>query len=391
VAPKEKVVDGVSRLLTKTDIAVFSKHKSLDAAEQILKDAWVNMHEKIDSGAVETSVGFESWGRLATRCVLHLAKKGKLGLEKKDYTSLADIADMFHTDLAGGKQAAPSASAKADDISMPASIEDTSSPAFIACKQGFKAGNLYKSAQGKDIIRIDEFAQESVKVTVLNALLGDTKGLLGYSQLKDLREFAGKAPCTIEVPTTCWPEKNQHIMDEVKKAKAFSELYDNYCKEAYDAKKFKLIMYPNQLAVTEAFKVRELKFYPLPDSLSKISGTTSTGSIMCTLSSGDTVYISKPAMPKSSDKADWGKSMSMSYFWWVGSTDEQNDANMDYNPKTGVMTNRKALKKDDILKVYVERKADEKKRLAIKPDPGDKAEDKDQKQPGQSPQKKARK
>ena len=102
VSPPGKVIDGVSRLLVKSDIEKLkgkAKTAQVDAAEKVMADGWDSAIAMVEAGSAKKSEMNMAMGRLHSRMILFLTGKGKLGPEKKEFESIAVIEQAFQEDL----------------------------------------------------------------------------------------------------------------------------------------------------------------------------------------------------------------------------------------------------------------------------------------------------
>ena len=103
VAPPKKMLEKVARLITKSDVISLSgpnKRLQVAAAEGMMSDAWAKVRQSLDAGTMSEERADAMFGKLATRAILFLTKKGKEGIEGKSYASLKEIKDKFIAEFA---------------------------------------------------------------------------------------------------------------------------------------------------------------------------------------------------------------------------------------------------------------------------------------------------
>ena len=101
VAPK--VVDGIARLVTPTDVASLKSKDELilcTAAESLLGEAWGKINDQIAAAAMSEQKAHCIFGAASSRIALFLAKKQKQSYDCVGYASISDIKAKFCYDLA---------------------------------------------------------------------------------------------------------------------------------------------------------------------------------------------------------------------------------------------------------------------------------------------------
>eukprot|EP00435_Cladocopium_sp_Y103_P003767 s5081_g1.t1 len=99
-APKSKIQDGFSRLLTRCDVTALKGKKmapKLQELETTLERAWLYAKQYASSNE---GLAMKSYGKLQVRAVLHVLKKSKLGHEDCSYAGLDEIYQQFEADMA---------------------------------------------------------------------------------------------------------------------------------------------------------------------------------------------------------------------------------------------------------------------------------------------------
>ena len=76
--PEDRIVDGIARLITKTDLASLTNKQRMPemlAAEAILDEAWQMLLEAVQKERLEIIKAYAVFGRPASRTALLLTKK----------------------------------------------------------------------------------------------------------------------------------------------------------------------------------------------------------------------------------------------------------------------------------------------------------------------------
>ena len=96
-APKGKVQDGFSRLLTRTDVLALKSKKVADKLlelEAFMENAW-----KEASLHANKAMAYKAFGKFQVRSLLHLTKKSKHGHEEKTYADVKEIYNLFENEI----------------------------------------------------------------------------------------------------------------------------------------------------------------------------------------------------------------------------------------------------------------------------------------------------
>ena len=129
IAPKSKVIDGVARLLTKTDLIMLSNKKKIlqvTAGEELLAEVWKQLNES----DIESTARNNMFGRLSSRIILFLLNKQKDGVEDCNYKKLVDIKASFTAEFQAGGHIA-SKKTPVQRVAEPASFDDVSDPKWL--------------------------------------------------------------------------------------------------------------------------------------------------------------------------------------------------------------------------------------------------------------------
>ena len=157
-----RVVDGIARLITKTDVdRLRSMKDKASQANAMIKQAWELCHGLMDAGSVSPDACDILVGKFMVRMVLNLTGKEMQGPEKKVYQGSDAIIEALATAIraeAGDSQVdlgewskfgetkqkpnvAPAADTQASEV---VSLHDLSNHARIFAKKGFSIGCMIK-------------------------------------------------------------------------------------------------------------------------------------------------------------------------------------------------------------------------------------------------------
>jgi hypothetical protein len=322
-----KVTDGISRLLTITDI-VKLKNKAMKpkitAAEEFLAEAHGLLHKHPGYLA--------SYRKLTVRVILHLCNKGKQGAEKVDYGSLADIRAAFDEETGSGPTAAASSSSACEN--GPLTFENVSCPKWLAGQSGYMVGSKYVAKGYDNLFELTKFtgdADGNVIFTEQNMGFGQALVVtVKIAELSNMALWKGQhLPAALPSQMSGFlAYTSQQTEDESFKARCFlalSELTKVHGPlEAWLA----FSIHPSEVRARRAFKKGELKLVPSTDSTSKVS-LVANGGVEVRAHPKGSGYISGPApCNKTTELADWSKTTVLAAHWWVLNTSEGADANM---------------------------------------------------------------
>ena len=101
ISPKEKVVDGISKLVSKSDCSALSAKNKLTqatAAELLLSECWTELRSQCDQGNLSVGKCNGLFGKVSTRCIIFMLKKQKEGPDNAKYESFSQIKDKFEAE-----------------------------------------------------------------------------------------------------------------------------------------------------------------------------------------------------------------------------------------------------------------------------------------------------
>ena len=371
ICPKGKVVEGFARLLVKSDIvAITRKDKLLNvmAGEQILSDAWAKLQADMFAGTRDELDSFNKFGALSSRVALFLTGKQKEGIEGKEYgkvwNSLTEVSNAFDDELGRNVSASSAAPPKASapEVTSQTSLEQVSDPQWIANREGFCIGELYSLKGTKTVFKLEAMA--ATKVSFREQTLSHTDAEIKYVKFDELKrlfsKFSGKLQEKFDersIAPYLDVETDQFKFDVIK-----SEMFRELIKAAgvhqeLARKHVAFYANPYEVRCSEAIEANALKLIPVtylqnivPKSLT--SKTIVTGQ-------GKHFYLEAPPKARGTDPAGFAKGTMFAAYWSVGTTDDENEANMKYVKMQvpdftfQILQNSKALQPFDKLVVFV--------------------------------------
>ena len=362
-----KVVDKISKLLTKTDVLYLQKLDKLPDIEQSLREAWGKINDMINAKQIADDRAHAAYGKFCIRMVLHAVKKEKLGWEAKTYSDYDAISRMFSLDLIAQTTAksflTSSSSSSKDKQPTMASLAEASSAVWIASQKGFDVGKLYNflvpQAEGADanavdkrLVGIAEMGENHVLVQEITVLTSSPEQWsLTYQDLNLLTKFTGKAPALLpKQMLDFFPKEQPCFKREAARCELFAHMASK-CMQGYPTDgSLKFALNPTIAIASKNFKRNELKLPLGTDSLAKVSVAETKGCVRVEMQG--VFWVGQPAVPKTAIISDMNQHMVMIPFWWVSTTDNKDEANMEYKASTMELVNVKAVKSGDVLKKF---------------------------------------
>ncbi len=397
----QRLVDGVARCLTKTDVSSLGGNKRvfllqtvenhLEEAEAICNHLLANHPDtlKPDSDIAEKISNIE--GLFKVRLGAHICKKGKQTFERKDWASVDDIVRAFCKEVHGmidgvdGCQLplfsstwvtiVAGAKADAEEEKMQTSkvelmtVERLKSTEEAAKRKGYKQGSMiFEKAVGLkaglyEIIVLGDECELAERDSFKPVeALRNVK--VSFDTLwKNWITFSGVASVRLDVDWSghaMWKQTDGLL--ELSKAKLFEALFDHANDNPVTPQDVVLCIKPVCLRANRDFKTQELVLVPCVPHMANLTITKGSGlDLDMQVGSGQTklrFFVVKPSQPtKAFD--EW-KHESVNPFWGVGSTHNQADANLKYqivkidDISFQVLTTRRSVKKMDVLQYYKE-------------------------------------
>lgn len=219
-----KIVDGIARLLTKSDVQALAKkekRQEVKSTESMLGDCWCTAVDFIEHGHVTFDKVCLLLGRLHTRSILHLVGKGKIGPEKRVFDSIGSILQCFRDEFVkslpeGIKPPTVWSEVKVDSLSDVASssappnvmlqLGDLSDPVRVCKSLGYEVGKHYVHKQTKLIVKLVDVSPTGCTVIEHNMGIGEPQRFslqaVSVCSGKELAIFKGQLPTKLD-PELC--------------------------------------------------------------------------------------------------------------------------------------------------------------------------------------------
>ena len=383
----EKVVDGIARLIFKSDIdKIQSPNKRVGAleADACIKMAWTLADNACQAGHISQDSFDDIVGKIMFRMVLFLVEKQKLSPEKIEFQDIADIRSKFCSDM---KIACGDALASIIDLgdwgetSTPVvdvatgvavygsevllSMEEQNDPLRIFTSHGFKIGDYVKERgiEGAHIFKITEFNAGKIELAVFDVFQENV--IAASVQLDKFLDgwviHSSKLPKVIDIPVIV----STTINDDCVRADCLHALaaYEKLQLTPPHALSHKVpvkrniqyLMFPQIIAATADMPKNSIKLAPLT-TMSNISLEKKKGAAEINVGNGRFVYATQPAKPTSELEL---KDFIYTPFWWVGKSHNLADINMNFivqkvdGVSFPVLTNIRLVHKNERLYYFV--------------------------------------
>ena len=344
ICPENRVVDGVAKLLTKTDLTAIcrkSAFASLMAAEVSLQEAWDLMTLGEKNGVIDGVVKTRIFGKLSSRLALFLAKKQKEGLEGHVYKSIQEIVDAYKAELEIDASGMPSPIAAANapgssaTCEAPVEMSSMSDPIFIAKEKGFKEGKCFTSKDHPGMVfKLESFSESSVTFKQQRAEGLHGPALLvvkaGFDDLILFQETKRKLQALLPPSDLIKFSVGHHatLLRDQERAAVYSELAALASTHAeVEAQAVRWYTSPSELRSSEAIKKGKLVLVPVT-LLDRIAPTSATSPHIVN-GTEFTWYLEAPPKIKSEKPSDWVKSSVAAAFWAMATDDDAENANME--------------------------------------------------------------
>ena len=320
-SPVNKVVDGIARLVTKTDVERLKSTKlrsDVEKLEAFLNKQWTT----IKAGSHPKHVVYKVFGKLAIRAVLLTLKKEKQGSEGKEYKSLVDIELQMQEDLKGvSQQLVPASSNQEKKDTAMIGLVDAAKPMFnVISLLKLKLGQavVYKEQPEKvwKIQKLDDTGMELEYTSMLDPTTTIKLHLKPEeikSNIRIVKDIRLPKLMDSQVAETLFA--NITCSMEVQKAELFSTLMDAYNNHDTDTNHVMFQEQPDKIMYAyKNIKAKELVFIPVTDRVSNIIETEPKGTHAIVKDDHGTVFYILP--PKQVKKAEDGTySGTLAPFW----------------------------------------------------------------------------
>ena len=386
-----KVVDGIAKCLTKSDIDKMKgplKKKSGDV-NRVVKHAFTVCEDVVSKGALSQDSADVLLGKLMVRHCLQLVSKEQSGSQKKVYKDSDEIVSAFvncvraevdddAVDLGqwteipvvpvGHQSASAPSKGKVDGV---LSLQELEDPKRILDQSNFEVGGYVKEKAvegGSDVYKVIAQNEDGSISLKQWSMLGDRENLVFIVPLQKLLDgwsvHTGAMPCFLPYsPTLC--ANHPAIAQEFVKHRAFEALVNH--EKGEGLRKFKYTQFPNGVMAGQDFSKGSLKLAPMTflgniqigkeltkvkmqvdDVVLTVSGLPKPGKLVCDDKSRDQAYAKFCYVP----------------YWWVETTSDNEKANMrmasmkcpeDDAIKYPVLQNLRAIKENERLYIFKEK------------------------------------
>ncbi|CAE7664612.1 unnamed protein product [Symbiodinium sp. CCMP2592] len=281
-----KVVDGVARLLSKSDVSRLCAKGMEDAVkdwEELLARAWAHTQNVTDASARAKAV--ECFGRLMVRSTLFMCKKEKSGQEGLEHGSLANLLTLYEHEMGGKSAGATPAAATKDGPSdaAPATLENMQDPAFLMKLQGFAEGNLYKGKQKYQDIwpwKLEKIGQSHGSFSLSCPVRWDKKVEVPLSELKKFFDlYSGDAPEVVSDSVDRLPHNTEACSQERLRGEFFELCCEYFLKYSHCEEELTFLKNPTCCLLEGKAKTGKLTIFPFTDQISKVGLKPAAGSV----------------------------------------------------------------------------------------------------------------
>ena len=348
----KKSSDGVSKLLTKSDLNKFQSKETVVKVTDLeieFKSAETLVKTLVEAEHMPTNVARDMVFLFMIRSVAHLTGKGLQTFMKKKYASQKEILDLFYEEVnrvipSDHKQtpSGESSSAKPDPAAAPdcegmalaqPSFDDMADPVHIARANNFKIDTaVYEKAMGSSVVYIITNIGEAVEIKKREIIpMGASQvGSVPIAQfIKGWGVFKGDLPTLIE-PTAVVSHQiigsNAVMIDEAKVGLFTAML--NYSQKGSAAKCIDMLHFccnPTALFANKRIGENKLEIVPVVPLSSITVAATGSGIDSNNVISIDgqnlKMYIGKVSMLKTKDQkgASGATGYAHPFFWMIAS------------------------------------------------------------------------
>ena len=381
-----KLKDNIGRILTVSDLnSLKSKDKLplIKDIESILAQCYESMELFIHEGTRTVKEAYAAYGRLCFRLILHLFSKEKWGLDTTVYKNNEEIQALFTKEMGSPKE--PSAVAESASAAVSAAPDDAEVGPVAVAKRKFNmvVGKFYenKKEHANKHFKLTKFTTDGAtfqQLSIIDDKPPEIAVPIGFDNLKTWRQLPSsfKPQELLTVDHTIFNKSSDF---EALRAEAWLQLKQLHDENAVVEGDFKFTVQPCHVLAGRDFAKGELKLVPMPDTISKLSKPKDGDDVSaatCFLN-GQKLVISPPSkqpflkymageLPK--DKLEKDKP-SLAAYWWVKELDASTTKDKDKKPAetpnmefkssgkfTKILTNSKAIKKNEVLMVRIPKK-----------------------------------
>lgn len=363
-----KKVDGVAKLITKTDVSGLKGPKSkpmLNDCEMFLTKAF----KECESSSMQVTMKWKVLGQAMIRTILMLVKKEKVGKEGKEY-KLGEIEALFSRGMAGEDTTHVHEASSSKGSDQPAlDLDQGHTPMFLAQKTlGLKIGATYTLKDFPTRLwTVTKLTDSEVQLTWSPLLDPTNKSILTY---KDHEIATNLKPSKSKVPQLfdsseldpLFPHNNDDVSEEISKAQVYLLLLEAY--NSLDMETEDIIVQSIPKVAIYANKdlgKKKCKFIPVPEKVNQVMkklppANTKYGEVQY---EGETWYIGalKPLkMPKDDDHSHKMTGV-FAPFWYALTKEEGGTLKEEWvtfkgsfgDLKIKILTNTDEILKHDML------------------------------------------
>ncbi|CAE7347437.1 bglB [Symbiodinium sp. CCMP2456] len=281
-----KVIDGVARLLNKSDVSRLCAKGMEDAIkdwEDLLARAWAHTQAVTEASARAKAI--ECFGRLMVRSTLFMCKKEKAGQEGLELGSLANLLSVYEHEMGGKSAGATAAAATKDEPchAAPATLENMQDPAFLMKLQGFAEGKLYKGRQKYQDMwpwKLEKISQSKGSFSLCCPVSWDKKVEVPLSELKKFFElYSGDAPEVVSDSVDRLPHNTEACSQERLRGEFFELCCEYFLKYSQCEEELTFLKNPTCCLLEGKAKTGKLTIFPFTDQISKIGSKPAAGSV----------------------------------------------------------------------------------------------------------------
>ena len=344
IAPAAKIVDGVPRLITRTDVQSLARRVVLlqvISGEEILAEAWSTLNACLATAQLAENQRNAIFGRLSSRVILFVLKKQNQGLEAFTFAGFAAIKQAFHAELAAygihqegavAPVATPASSSAASASKAPASLQEVSDPCWIAQQNGFVIGSFFTDKKAANaIVELVAFCDAGATFQKF-----DLSGVqpapftVAFADLAShFAEFKSKLPAKVKDGAHFTHMFSNHAcvkFDQLRVSAYIAMTEAGKLHEAAEKKYLSFLINPFELRTKVIVPAGALKLFPMTE-LSRFFRASVTSTHVATSKAGQ-LYMEAPQRIKDTDAATWNAHVMFVGFWWVANTDKAELATM---------------------------------------------------------------
>ena len=383
----DKVVDGFSRLIVKTDV---EKLKGKDAkprsveVDQSIGRVWNIVEKAKDDGVISEEQGDLLVGRFMMRNVLVLIDKQKWGPEPtRKFADTKEVKDEFIVDLttyaredleitdadldgllgdwvpSAGHAAAPAPAAEPRGTKRAASVlsaAEQNDPVRIFGEHGFNIGDRVREKGVQDVYTIMECG-EKITLKIYDQFgKNKLKAMIPLATFLD-KWSVYKGNLSQVLPPQAAAAQHDHMSMDYLRCRVFNALLDHETTHTTSVTEESLdfMIYPHGIVAKKTIARGVLKLAPLAP-LSNIYGDQKNQSVAITVE-GKKVYVTSTGKPRDTDEKELGKHIYVP-FWWVEGIPDESIVNMKLvgtkadDITIPVLQNTRAIKLHERLYVY---------------------------------------